>query len=379
MRSSPTTIRLRERTPREVRLSRREAGTLAEEYAHVVELMPLRQPGRYRLTTRGYAGVIALGERSLLIRPKMALSRIFDLLDPFDEVSLGSAIGPALPGLLDAVAWRLAALINQAELHRGYVESEGPRPYLRGRLDVAEQLRSNTASHDQFHCRAEDFTLDHPGNRFPKAIAETLLRYPLSADTKVPLERALLRYAEVASVPLATLEAMPPRASDPLLGFCQLLAPALQHQAGLTFLLNMEQVFERYVTQGVVRFFRDDSRHTVVPQQSIDLESSNGPALTLRPDIVLQTAGRPRLILDAKWKRFTNPSPDDLHQILAYQSVFNVPDVRLVYPGQRFREREYALPRGQLVIHTLGVTRGREGCERSIRRLGRSLRQGLKG
>ena len=73
-------------------------------------------------------------------------------------------------------------------------------------------------------------------------------------------------------------------------------------------------------------------------------------------------------ILDAKWKSLSDgPQGDDVHQILAYANAFGCGDVRLIYPGKRFRTHEYHLEKSaiRLTVHTLRVVGSHDECEKS--------------
>src|SRR5205807_345061 len=139
----------------------------------------------------------------------------------------------------------------------------------------------------------------------------------------------------------------------PLLDLCRLLADCLAptERAGAvacpTFLLNMERVFEQYVTAGVVRAFAGSDRYRVAvqPLHHVSRPASGQPDLVMRPDVTLARDGRSIVVLDAKWKRLDR-SPlltDDVYQVLAYCTALDVQRATLVYPGRRDRAWTYTL------------------------------------
>src|SRR5205823_2708992 len=99
----------------------------------------------------------------------------------------------------------------------------------------------------------------------------------------------------------------------PLLDFSRLLAANLGlgldagPAAGPSFLLDLEAVWERYVTGTVVAAFegRPDGAARVQPYLATGARSAGQPDLHLRPDVLVESAGRPRLVVDAKWKRLS--------------------------------------------------------------------------
>src|SRR5207253_11226795 len=94
---------------------------------------------------------------------------------------------------------------------------------------------------------------------------------------------------------------------------CRLLADGLAlgkdagPVAGPTFLIDLERVFERYVTAGVVAAFAGRPRDHVAVQPYLHASPpvAGRPDWHLRPDVLLERDGRPRLVLDVKWKRLS--------------------------------------------------------------------------
>ena len=112
--------------------------------------------------------------------------------------------------------------------------------------------------------------------------------------------------------------------------------PQLRHGASPVFaiLFEMETLWERYVTW----LFRKAAPPGVtVTAQHVEpfwLVSGRN-ARTVRPDLlVLDPAGRPLLVADAKWKVPDNgPSMNDLRQMFTYNELLAAPRALLVYPA----------------------------------------------
>src|SRR5262249_21885171 len=194
-------------------------------------------------------------------------------------------------------------------------------------------------------------TADVPVHHVPRARGERALRSPLLGDgVRAPLRQALVPFSDVRPAPLGPDSfhaAAPDRLTEayrPLLDLCRLLADSLAPgpDAGATpcpaFLLNMEQVFERYVTGG---FVRAGGRYgvSVQPLFVANRPAAGQPDIHMRPDLTLDDAGRPVLVVDAKWKRLpgTPLVTADLYQVLAYYTALDVQRAVLVYPGRRSR------------------------------------------
>jgi 5-methylcytosine-specific restriction enzyme subunit McrC len=282
-----------------------------------------------------------------------------------------------------------------AGLHRAYRERTEQGPYLHGTLDLPAQLREDPGRKDRLHGRFDDLTTDLPCNQLPRAVAERLLASPLLPETvRAALRQTMPAFDGVEAVPLtADLCAAVERAPEgyrPLLDLCRLLADGLApgENAGPTpapaFLLDLERVFERYVTRGVVEAFagRSAYRVSVQPSHRITPAVAGQPEITVRPDVTIDGDEGPPVIIDAKWKRLPKAGPvtADLYQMLAYCTALGVRRAVLVYAGRRDRAWVYPLSRAPVVIEvrTLRVVGGPEECRRSLRRLSRALRHAVR-
>jgi 5-methylcytosine-specific restriction enzyme subunit McrC len=345
--------------------------------------------------------IVAPGCR-LLIRPKIPLPNLCALLEPASIPWTEEDFTAAAPGteLLDLLAVGLARLMTEratAGLHRAYADRMAHGPFLQGRLDLPAQLRDPLGPKDRLHCRFEDFTADVPCNQLPRATAEMVLRSGLLGEAARPvLHRAVQVLARVSSVPLGPelFQAAEPtrltQAYRPLYDLCRLLAHGLRPdiEAGLlpnpAFLLDMERVFERYVTAAVTQAFRPTGAFEVAVQPSHPAirPVAGHPDIPMRPDITVNRGGRPMVVIDAKWKRLRG-SPvvtDDVYQVLAYCTALGAFRGMLIYPGRRDRLWTYRLEHGpvELDIRTLRVVGARQVCGRSLRRLERAVRSAAK-
>lgn len=386
------TILLTERKPRRVRLAPADVVFLLAAHRGRIDLAPTGRRGVFRLTPRGCAGVVVAPTRRLVIHPKIPLQNLFLLLDPDDPVSTASDEVAPTPDLeiLDFLAGRLARLLAErgaAGLRRGYRERAEEGPFLHGRIDVPAQLREGHVRKDRLHSVRDDFTADVPCNQAPKATAERLLASSLlGVRVREALLQALRGFEEVGTAPLtpdvfAAAEADRLAESyQPLLDLCRLLADALgpSDDAGTTpfpaFLLDMERVFERYVTRGVMEAFAGADGWTAAAQQAHIV----APGVEMRPDLTVYREGRPMLVVDAKWKRPAGaPSPTDLYQMLAYCTALGVGRAVLVYPGRRDGVQVYPLHHAPIRVEmrTVRVVGAPARCLRSLKRLGRALQK----
>jgi 5-methylcytosine-specific restriction enzyme subunit McrC len=395
--SAHRTYLLTERIGAECRLTSADVDFLLAEHRTHVELVPTNRRQHYRLTPAGHVGTLLAPSCRLVIRPKIPVRNLFYLLDPnaplpvvADSTALSRVADP-----LDFLARRLAQLMSErasAGLQRGYVERMDQSPFLQGRLDVSAHARSGGPLPDRFHCRFEEFTADVPCNQVPKAAAELVLRCPLLGEgVRVALRHSLRAFAPVSSVTLGPdsfATGLPDRLTDeyrPLLNVCRLLVEGLGSGEGTrrvpcpAFLLDMERVFERYVTAGILQARPAGGPLDIAVQTPYRISEPvvGQPDLEIRPDLTLQCAGHPVLIVDAKWKALPR-SPlvtTDCYQVLAYCTALGVRHGVLVYPSRRDRLWRYGMARApvRIDIRALCVTGSRVSCQRSLVRLGRAV------
>jgi 5-methylcytosine-specific restriction enzyme subunit McrC len=395
--SQQRTLVLTERTPHITRLAPGEVAFLLEHHRRRLEVQATGRRDRYRLTALGCIGILAAPTCRFVIRPKIPLANIFALLDPLVEVPCASDHMAAEKGTeaFEFLAGQLARRMWErvaAGLFRAYREHSEQGRVLHGRFDLPTQLRKAPGRKDQLHSQYDEFSADLPCNQVVKATAEALAASPLlSAEVRTALRQALAGFESVSSVLLsaslwdAIAGERLPLEYQPLLDLCRLLADILlcNDTAGSmstpSFLLDLERVFEIYVTRGIVEAFAHDPRHTVVVQKTYTVNEpvADQSDIIMRPDLTITCEGKTVLALDAKWKRLPrNAETGDLYQVLAYGTALGAERVVLVYPGKRWMVREYRFRHTalRLMLCTLGVGGTRAACVRSLRRLTQALK-----
>lgn len=385
------TFFLTERRPSECRLSGEDVAFLIERHRSHLQLLPTREAGVFLLRPTRLVGILAAPNCRLVIRPKLPLQSFAFLLDPAALPEPQASAQECLrdeSGLLDFLALRLARLVSErvsAGLQRGYAEVSSEGPYLQGRLDMPAQLR-DLARRDVLHSVRDELTVDILCNRLPRSTLELLLRSPLLGEPVVPaLRQALTSLPPATPVPLSpenftcALAERNTLAYRPLLELCRLVAQSLQPPAGaggpdVSFLLDLERLFERQVTRGLSEEFAGDQRFHLAVQPLFELSG-----VRLRPDTAVSEQAQVCLIVDAKWKRLRRGGVNqaDFYQALAYAAALGSPRVVLVYPGRHDDSWTVPVPHAQLEVEvrTLRVTAGRSGCLRSLRKLARNLRR----
>ena len=348
------TITLREHRPSQERLTRSEVEQLLT-VRKLVGLAPLAGDGMYELRAGSTVGTVVLPSLRLLIRPKVGLENLFALLGFGPNITRwGEARFPYEqdPDLFKAVAWAFEAEVRRAlaqGLTRGYQPRSETLTPLRGRIDLAGQLRARQGMPLPLECRFEEYTEDTELNRVVKAAHRRLLQVPqLDARLARRLRHGYRAFDGVAPVEY-------PLGSAPELVFTRLdghwevagrLARLILAQqslrdregavVGATFTVDMNVLFERFVETIV----REEARRAdlrLVHQAPRRLASR----IPIRPDLVLRAGGRDLAVADTKYKEL-EPGQwphEDLYQLLAYCASLGLPAGLLIYASEQQPER----------------------------------------
>lgn len=235
-----------------------------------------------------------------------------------------------------------------------YRRVEGRERFLRGQLDMVQQMRQPPGRAHLFNIRHDLFLPDRAENRLLKlALERVATTTELQANWRLAQElRSLLN-----GIPISRNVADDFKLwhSDRLLAHYQVAKPwcelilyhlmplALQGEwRGISMLFPMEKLFERSVEQAL--------RHQVVPGVKVTAQARSRSLCShdkkdifqLRPDIVLRTYAA-SWVLDAKWKRVYAADRDrkyglsesDFYQLFAYGHKYlgGKGEMALIYPA----------------------------------------------
>ena len=133
-----------------------------------------------------------LSDLRLLIRPKVGLRNVFFLLTYGAGLTKWreESFPYAEDDFFEAIAWLVEAEIRRAArigLVRDYREREEALATVRGRIDLAAQIRARRGQPLPLDCRYQDYGEDTELNRVIKAALHRLLRIP-SLDRQLALE-----------------------------------------------------------------------------------------------------------------------------------------------------------------------------------------------
>ena len=317
---------------------------------------------RGSLVAQNFVGVVCLGRRQVEILPKvggaMRKSLLPMIAGTLDLVVDGDPSGRAaeaeesvLEPIIRLFCSELWGAVRRGMIHQ-YVKREDNLVVMRGKLQVANQLRHNLARVDRLHCEFDEFSQDNNLNRLLKAAVRLLLGVTRSSANARNLSELLFCFQEVADVPPGVASGQGvkmDRLSEryrPLVELALLFLRATTPDVvsgeghGFALLFDMNELFEEYVGRQVRAALRPLGFQVTLqgPKRHLARSASGSPAFELRPDIVNSRNGRVTLIIDTKWKRLKEEerregvSSADAYQMFAYAERYDAQDVVLLYP-----------------------------------------------
>ncbi len=303
-------------------------------------------------------GAVRIDSWELVVRPKAPFASVLFML----AYAHDPGIAPEeFEGSEDADLWPMVAatlerLVGRALAEgvlQGYAERDDSLTVVRGRILVTDQLARHQGRPLPLEVRYDDYAIDIPENQILRAALHRMARVPgLPPDLRGGLAHLearvfgarLLRAGE--AVPAWRVSRLNRRYAPALR-----LAELVLHHVGLStehgsrpvasFVVNMAQAFERFVTVAVTEAYAPHDRASAARSGSViaqfqthlDVEHTQ----PIRPDIVhVDTVGRPDAVFDAKYKlidteRGGGPRLPDLYQMLAYCTVLGLDRGTLIY------------------------------------------------
>ena len=288
-----------------------------------------------------------MGDRSIIVRPKIPIDRVMFLIsyaiDPKEWKNYFD-LSPA-PDVLESI---IPAFVHhtrravQRGLLQGYRHEEEALHTVRGRIRFAEQLNRRFAIPLPIEVAYDEFTEDIEENRLLKTALHRLARLPVRSDTSrkdVNALRPVFNSIELGAYRRGTPSIEYTRLNDhyrPAVELARLIIDnsslELFHgeAAGASFLLDMNRVFERFLFVALREALALPDREW---KRGAHLTLDVADAIGLEPDLSWWNRGRCRFVGDAKYKKLEQEGfrHADIYQMLAYCTAAALPAGLLVY------------------------------------------------
>jgi 5-methylcytosine-specific restriction enzyme subunit McrC len=343
-------IDLKEWEARDVRLDDADVTALIAHPQHPAVVEPSPTRGFWRLRAQAKVGAVRFDGFDLIIRPKAGLQNVFYLMGierPRDWWSNEEVDLLVHHDLFAGIARLLAHTIERAigrGVQHGYVERREPLVALRGRVDLREQLR-HPYTPIPTSCRYDDYTADTKLNQLIRAALARVLRLPGVPGTvrrTLHLQLSLLEEVSPVEPDLQWADKWQPNRLDRRylaavrLSALVLRRLVLSEAAGSTraysFLVDMNQLYERFIEEGLrKRLQTADSTIQVIGQEQRHLDVEN--RLMIKPDVVVRRGSSTAFILDSKYILAGDGTTHVDHhaQLLSYAIRHDIKDVALLY------------------------------------------------
>ena len=336
----------------DVELSFDQVDALRRVAGQAIDIRPGSRPDLWNLKASSYVGAVRVGGLAVMIRPKIPLENLFYMLYAGQtDLDFGaSLIGYEEAELLPALAAFYERMVANT-LRRGVLKAYKEHHELlvgpRGRIDMPAVVRAGGMP-APVPCRFDELSVDIPENRILRTAALALATYP---DVDPGVRRNLRRtvgvldgvaHVDPRAVPPITLTRLN-RYYEPALRLAEVIlrAGGVRDRAGTleasTFLIDMNRLFERFVT---IQF----RRHLAGKLEVRDREQTYldvGRKIPMRPDLIFYRGGEPVLVADIKYKLSEDGKGrnDDYYQLLAYCQALGLTEGCLIYAANSEKER----------------------------------------
>jgi 5-methylcytosine-specific restriction enzyme subunit McrC len=347
--------------------------------------------GHDRVTFKQFVGVIHIHDLTIEILPKIdrynddkasmrdLLVKMLHRTGKFPLERTESALLSKTTGSLFELYLRLFLQETQRLVAQGlpkhYALHRANEPFLKGRLRIVEQLKTNLIRKERNCIEYQRYSINHRFNQ----ILKYALNIVANASEKLETHASNL-LAHFETVNNATITAVDFRklrytrntecyrtamtlAELIITGF----QPDIKHGSLniIAFLFDMNLLFEKYVMEEIRRAAHRLGSPTKVKSQvskTFWRQADLGARKMIRPDIVIEMPDHTTFVLDTKWKILQDAysNDNDLKQLYTYSLQFESSHVFLLYPTSaaehQFVHGHFQATQGGKIHNTRHVT-----------------------
>jgi len=304
-----------------------------------------------------------LGDEGEKLEARKALLNMVKTLEEYKHIEssdalLRKATMPLFEVFIEQFLISVNSLVKRG-IKSSYVNQEGNLNYLKGRLNIAKQLRFNSINKHKFYVEYDDFLTDIPENRLLCSSLKKVLNYSKSNKNQKLCRELLFIFNDVlpsSNYKLDFEKVTRSRGTNHYntpLNWARLILDGLTplsmsgNASAISLLFPMHDLFESYV--GTILRKQMVSSYTLHEQSKTKyLVTHNEKNLfTLKPDFVIKHDSNPYIVMDTKWKLIDKQkangtdkyglSQPDFYQMFAYgQKYLNgTGHMILIYPKSK--------------------------------------------
>ena len=222
-------------------------------------------------------------------------------------------------------------------LGKEYVSQTEPLSSLRGKIDIAESIKTQSMLRKQLVCTYDNFTVNSYMNRILKSTMELLIRSDISKVRKKDLRKLLVFFGDVDSIDVYDINwrlqyNRNNQSYRMLISICYLVVKGLlqTNTAGITKLMDFldEQRMCRLYEKFILEYYRREHPEVKASASQIpwQLDDDFGAMLPVMQSDIMLSKGSATLIIDAKYYGHTTQSQygvntlhsGNLYQIFTY-------------------------------------------------------------
>jgi len=290
--------------------------------------------------------------------------KLFTMLDTVQRLKFKSfnhasleIFNQPLPDILIRLFLGEVAFLIKKGIRNDYVSVRDETAFLKGRLQVAAQIRQPVGRQHLFQVEYDEFLPDRAENRLIHSSLKKVSKWSHSIENKRLANELLFVFDDISESMNTKLDFSRWLDRDRsmvhyrgLKEWCKLILNEESpfslsgHQHGMSFLFPMNYLFEEYVAimlrshqlKPEYDLIEQSTRHSLVKHDEKDL-------FQMKPDILIRDqADKDQVVMDCKWKRLDSNdkankygiSQGDMYQLYAYgQKYLNGSgDMFLIYP-----------------------------------------------
>lgn len=218
-------------------------------------------------------------------------------------------------------------------LGKEYISQTEPISALRGKIDIAESIKTQTMLKKQMVCSYDEFSVNGTMNRIIKSTVELLLRSDISKTRKKELRKLMVYFGDVEPIDLYTVDwniqyNRNNQTYRLLISVCYLVVKGLlqTNSDGSTRLMDFidEQRMCRLYEKFILEYFRKEHPEITANASQIpwQLDDDISTMLPIMQTDIMLTYKEKVLIIDAKYYTHTTQSQfnvNTLHSSNLYQ------------------------------------------------------------
>ena len=323
--------------------------------------IPSKKQGQKALTAQNYVGVIQTRDGTTIeILPKITnvgvdeskniLVKMLKTLkkSPFKNFNMAHLKSSKMPLLEIFITMFLDELekLIQRGIKSDYVTKEENLAYLKGKLNIKEQIRKNYIHKERFFVAYDEYVSDRVENRLIKTTLEYLYKKSKSNNNKKRIREYLFVFDEVGVSYSIKSDFSKVKLGRQMKDYELVLlwaktflldnsySPHKGNDIAFALLFDMNMLFESYVGHyfKVNKKYSDTSVRTQDKSYQLLYEDNKG-VFQLRPDIVLRDE-KSTMVMDTKWKILDNKrvGREDIYQLYGYGKKYKSQNLYLIYP-----------------------------------------------